>query len=200
MGRSQRHMLWEQGTTAMGEIHAEGVVAPGIAMQVDPEEIGVLKPGEPLYNMPTSSGIYTREGEEPGVEVPIGEPGGPLAGSSLTGAIPESIERPEPPPVTVPVIDHLDPTGAAIGDADLTLHVVGDNFDEQCIILFNNGEETTVFVSSTELTTIVKPSTAEVTGAFPVAVRNAAGSMSNEVSFTFTEAPEALTRSRSRGK
>ena len=35
MGRSQRHMLLEQNTTAAGEIHAEGAVAPGIAMQVD---------------------------------------------------------------------------------------------------------------------------------------------------------------------
>jgi hypothetical protein len=89
-------MLWEHGATAAGEIHAEGVVAPGIAMQVDPEALNVLKVGSPLFN----SG---QEREEPPdlteVEVPIGEPGGPLAGSSLTGAIPEELVSPEEPPV-----------------------------------------------------------------------------------------------------
>lgn len=194
MGRSQRHMLWEQGATAAGEIHAEGVVAPGIAMQVDPEALNVLKPGPPLYNMPTSSGIYTREGEEPGVGVPIGEPGGPLSGSSLTGAIPEDANLPEPPELTKPVIDHLDPATAVLGDPDVTMHVHGSDFDDGCVIVFAGNDEPIVFISDTEITTIITLSLPWGAVTVPVAVRNANGDLSNEVSFTFTEAgaPEGL--------
>ena len=45
MGRSQRHMVLEQGSSAAGEIHAEGAVAPGIAMQVDATELNVMEAG-----------------------------------------------------------------------------------------------------------------------------------------------------------
>lgn len=196
MGRSQRHMLWEQGATAAGEIHAQGVVAPGIAMQVDPEALNVLKAGPPLYN----EGLELKQPrEEGGVEVPIGEPGGPLSGSSLTGAIPESVvppepEPPEPPepgpdpePGMEPILDSLDPAHAVIGGPDLTMHVHGQNFTDTTLIIFNGGVENTGFVSNTELTTIVKPSLAGAAVEVPVNVRQGTYD-SNAVNFNFSVA------------
>jgi hypothetical protein len=196
MGRSQRHMLWEQGSTAAGEIHAEGVVAPGIAMQVDPEELNALVPGPALFNTGLERAEPLGDGS---VEVPVGAPGGPLSGSTLTGAIPE--ERlppptPEPPepgpdpaPGEEPTVEYLAPAEAVMGSTDFTMRVVGTNFTDSSIIVFNRGEENTGFVSDTELTTIVKPSLAGVAVDLPVLVRQGTVD-SNEVMFSFTEAEE----------
>ena len=196
MGRSQRHMLWEQGATAAGEIHAQGVVAPGIAMQVDPEELNVLEPGPALFNTGLERAEPLGDGS---VEVPIGAPGGPLSGSSLTGAIPEELlppPTPEPPepgpdpePGLEPTVEYLAPAEAVCGSTDFTMRVVGTNFTDSSIIVFNRGEEHTVFVSDTELTTIVKPSLASIAADLPVLVRQGTYD-SNEVMFSFTEAEE----------
>lgn len=69
MGRSQRHKVLEQNTTSRGEIFAEGAMAPAVLKQF---------PGPPF---PT---------------VPVGPPGGPLKGSSMTGAIPPTLLAPVP--------------------------------------------------------------------------------------------------------
>ena len=77
---SQRHKLLEQGSTAAGEIHAEGVVAPGIAMQVDPSAPNVMMPGPaaPPYVAGKAPGEDDGEGKHPdpksGVEVPRDRP------------------------------------------------------------------------------------------------------------------------------
>lgn len=69
MGRSQRHMIAQQNTSARGEIYAEGVLAPAILRQL---------PGPPA---PT---------------VPVGPSGGALKGSSMSGAIPIGFIAPTP--------------------------------------------------------------------------------------------------------
>jgi hypothetical protein len=177
MGRSQRHRLYERGETSNAEVHAQGVTAPGLLMQVDPSQPNVLMPKEGEIPPPIGE-----------VTIPEGAPGGPLQGSSLTGPIPEEmVPPPDPgPPPDALTIGGLDPVSANIGDPDLTLRVMGHNFTAASVIVFNGGEEATTFVSDTEVTTIVRPSTATVAGQFPVLVRDA-GVDSNELSFTFTE-------------
>lgn len=171
MGRSQRHMILEQGAPSNGEAIAEGQPSPAYIVQASvPPEL--------------------REGETPpnlgNLEIVEGPPGGPLQGSTLSGAIPVSIV-PEPPPAEIFAINYIDPFGAEIGSADLTLHVVGNLFEDGAVIVFNGGDEVTTFVSATELTTGVKPSTATVAGAFPVVVRNPGGELTEAAFFTFTE-------------
>jgi hypothetical protein len=147
---------------------------------------------------------------------PVGPAGGPLQGSSLAGPPPAAIPAPAglfehpllalglvlaagqgplEPPKTSPSLGALDPGEAAIGDPDLTLTLTGANFADTSVIVFNGGDEPTTFVSETELTTTVKPSTATVAGSFPVLVRNANGEESNAVDFTFTES-QPVTRKR----
>jgi hypothetical protein len=167
---SQRHRIVEQGATSNGEIHAQGVVAPGMMMQVNPENIGevqlVVLPGGTTSN----------------VEVPIGAPGGPLSGSSLTGAIPIELEPPpEPEPIPEPgpdplpgeepVLNSINPSSARLGSADLTMNVNGNRFTDTSIIYFNGGAEPTTFNNAGQVSTIVKPSTATIAGSFPVWVQ-----------------------------
>lgn len=87
------------------------------------------------------------------------------------------------------VITSLNPDHAEIGSADVTLHVIGTGFTEDAVIVFNNGDEATVFVSDAELTTVVQPGTATTAGSFPVMVRQADGE-SNVLQFVFEEADE----------
>jgi len=81
---------------------------------------------------------------------------------------------------------------ATIGDADLTLTCTGEGFTANSKIVFNGGEENTVFVNETTLTTIVKPSTASTAGEYPVLVRDATGD-SEPLSFEFVEPARAAT-------
>jgi hypothetical protein len=98
--------------------------------------------------------------------------------------------RGETPPEIAgdPILTSLDPATAEVGSADTTLRCIGLNFTESSIIIFNSGEEPTTFVSSTEITTGLKPSTASGPYTVPVSVRS--GEVySNPVDFTFTAAP-----------
>jgi hypothetical protein len=189
MGRSQRHMLWEQGATAAGEIHAQGMVAPGIAMQVNPEAMNELRAGPPLWNMPTN--LEEPPTEADAVEVPVGEPGGPLSGSTLTGAIPESLEPepPEPQPDEAPTITSLEPNTAVLGSEDFPLHVMGTGFTPESVILFADQPEPIVYISAEEITTIVKPSLPWGAVTLPVQVQEGE-LVSNTMDFVFTAAPE----------
>jgi hypothetical protein len=184
---SQRHRIVEQGAASNGEIHAQGVVAPGMMMQVDPENLNVLQ----LAVAPT--------GEAGNVEVPVGPPGGPLQGSTMTGAIPIELEPgppepepgPDPEPGSEPTLTSLDPNTAVLGDPDLTLRCIGTNFTETSVIHFADHDEPTTFVSDTEVTTGVKPSLGWGAVSVPVTIRQ--GSFeTGPLDFTFTEAaPEA---------
>src|SRR4029077_7383865 len=133
MGRSQRHRIENYNTSSDGEVHAQGVVAPSVAAQVDPSELNVLMPRV--------------EAPPQGFFVPSGPSGGPLQGSSMSGAIPESVQPdPTPPPVDPtlkPVLNSINPNVAKIGDPDLTLNVTGTKFVEGTVIVFNNGDEPT---------------------------------------------------------
>ena len=94
-------------------------------------------------------------------------------------------------------VDSLDPAEAQLGAPDVTLHVHGTGFKEGMQIVFNGGLEQTVFVSDTELTTIVKPSTATTAGEFPVSVAAFGFIAEPPQMFAFTEAvddPETQSR------
>jgi hypothetical protein len=77
----------------------------------------------------------------------------------------------------------ITPTTAVCGGPDVTLHVQGTGFTPATVILFNNLEEPTVFVSATDVTTLVKPSLFLVPADCPVSVVGAGGSA---VTFSFT--------------
>ena len=188
MARSQRHKLIEQGTTSAGETIAQGAVAPGLLLQAgEPQTVGV-------------------SGELRGVEdieVPVGEPGGPLSGSTLTGALPTGLVPPEPgpEPEVAPTVSSLDPATAELNSPDFPLHVHGTGFTEASVIYFAGQPEPIEFVSAQEITTIVKPSLPWGPATLPVYVQNG-DLISNPLDFTFTEpvAPLAAetetTRSR----
>ena len=91
--------------------------------------------------------------------------------------------------MTAPVLTSIDPTGAAIGDRDLTMTCTGTGFTPDSKITFNGNDEPTTLIGTTKATTIVKPETANVVGPVPVTVRNATGASAPQ-QFTFAELPE----------
>lgn len=160
---------------------------------------------------------YIRQQPGPYVQ-PTGPAGGPLRGSTLAGPplaiMPgPQIENPlvllglilaagQAPvePLDTPAADRLVPAEAVIGDPDFTMSVQGVRFADGAVIVFNGGDEPTEFVSDTELTTGVKPSTATTAGTYPVAVRNPDGQVSNELGFTFTEPVARKTKAKAKRK
>ncbi len=91
---------------------------------------------------------------------------------------------------SVPYVHFLEPSFAETGGAPLTLHVRGVGFQNGDKIIFNGGEEPTVFVSATELTTGVDPSTASPgTRAVPIQVKRGALAPSRAVEFAFVDTP-----------
>jgi hypothetical protein len=102
----------------------------------------------------------------------------------------------DPVPPEPAVLTSITPDTAVIGDPDLTLSAIGTGFTAESVIVFNGGDEPTTFVSATEVTTGVKPSTATTAGAYPVFVRGADGAETASLDFTFTD---PVTRSSRRG-
>jgi hypothetical protein len=86
-----------------------------------------------------------------------------------------------------PVASALSPDTAVVGGPDITCTVTGTGFTPFSKITFNGTDEVTEFISETELSTIVKPSTASGPWAIPVAVRTG-GMVSEPLTFQFTEA------------
>jgi hypothetical protein len=76
----------------------------------------------------------------------------------------------------------ITPTTAVCGGPDVTLHVQGTGFTPETVILFNGLAEPTVFLSATDVTTVVKPSLFLVPADCPVSVVGAGSS----VTFSFT--------------
>jgi len=105
----------------------------------------------------------------------------------LMGMNPDSAYDPNKP--DPPQLSYIVPNSAAVGDPALTLEVHGSGFSDTSVIVWNNGDEATTFVDSTQVTTGVDPTTATGTYTVPVQVRNGASSVSNALLFTFTEAP-----------
>jgi hypothetical protein len=83
----------------------------------------------------------------------------------------------------VPTVTGINPSSLALTDPDTTVTVSGTNFDQDTVILWNGGEETTTFVSDTSVSTIVRPSTASSAVTVPVSVVGATTS----VDFSFTD-------------
>jgi IPT/TIG domain len=75
-----------------------------------------------------------------------------------------------------------------VGGADVTMSVIGSGFTAESKIYFNGGEEPTTLVSPTEVTTVVKPSTASGPWTLPVWVQNGS-EQSNTLNFSFSEPP-----------
>lgn len=90
-------------------------------------------------------------------------------------------------PVSIPTVTSLTPNSAEVGDPDVTLHVHGTNFTNQSKIVFNGGEEVTVYVSASELTTVINMATVSGPVVVPVAVVSSDGVLSDPMNFTFTD-------------
>lgn len=105
---------------------------------------------------------------------------------------------PEPGPEPLPpVLLSLDPEGAEIGAEDVIMTCLGENFTADSIIVFNDGDEVTNYVSASEVTTIVKPSLASAAVDVQVYVKTGHGD-SAPLTFSFVESvheDEAATES-----
>jgi len=176
-------MLTEQNTTANGEVHAEGEVAPFIKA-----EAGAV------ITAATSNSPTRLEGIED-IQEPVGPPGGPLQGSYVSGVIPEGAgggtDPGGPGEDIAPVLTSLDPETAVKDSPDFTLHCLGSGFTESSVIMFAGQPEPIQFISDTDISTGVKPSLGWGTNTpLPVSVKNG-DKESAELSFTFTDPPEA---------
>lgn len=123
----------------------------------------------------------------------INEPGK----SRVVSHTPRSInEPPELPDIDVPapVITALDPTECAIGSADFTLDVTGENFFAGTVIFFAGHDEPTSFDGTDTVSTGVKPSLWGAPATVTCQVHNGE-SMSNQMEFNFTDA--GVTRAAS---
>lgn len=105
------------------------------------------------------------------------------------------------PPVAdvAPILDSLDPATAELDSADVTMTVHGTGFTESSVIMFADQPEPIVFVSETEISTVVKPSLSWGAVTVPVSVKNGEEE-SNLLDFTFTEAEPAATRSKAKAR
>lgn len=97
--------------------------------------------------------------------------------------------EPPAPEEQPPVISALAPSSAYVGDPDLTLYVIGENFTAESKILFDGGEEPTTFVSAAQLSTVVEPSQVEGAWAAQVTVRTGDRESAPQT-FAFIEVPE----------
>jgi IPT/TIG domain len=202
MGRSQRHSVYIRGTDASGKGLAEKQPAIVYIQQYAASQaltVPLGPPSGPLKGS-TLAGFPPTLIPAPGLDAmeltATGEFTDPgqfnLSGNPLFQDLPATGgEPPEPidPPVEpgTPVISSINPANAEVGGADLTMTVTGTGFTAASVILFNNGEEATTFVSETELSTGVKPSLASGPAVVPVQVKEG-DLVSAPVDFTFTEA------------
>jgi len=86
-----------------------------------------------------------------------------------------------------PTLASISPNTAVKGGADLTMTCTGTGYVAGVTrIVFNGGDEPTTFISATQVSTVVKPSTVTVAGAYPVLVRNGAQISTTPRTFTFT--------------
>jgi hypothetical protein len=72
--------------------------------------------------------------------------------------------------VPPPEVTSLSPSSANLGEPSFEIHVMGKNFREDSVIVFNGYVEPTTFVSETELTTIVNMTVWSTPATLPVQV------------------------------
>jgi len=179
MGRSQRHMLYEHNYNTNGELLSQGVVAPVTMSQVEAAEPGTRLVGENSYGVTPLVGEQAEH-----LYIPIGAPGGPLSGSTMSGAIPEIYDVP-PQPTPTPVLTSLNPATVQINAADLEVHCIGSEFTATSVINMDGIDQVTQFYSATDVGFFVSP-VAHIAGIVQVYVRNADGLVSSSLPFEFT--------------
>jgi hypothetical protein len=171
MGRSQRHMMIESNVDATCVVYTQGAISPGVMEQA-------------LAGAPAGVSRSVREVlSSRAVTIPMGPPGGPLQGSTLTGPIPESAipEVPDPPTVSA-----ISPNTAVVGDPDALATVTGTMFGADSVIVFDGVPLVTTWVSDTSLTATLPLSTTPE-GDIPVTVTSSALT-SGAITFTMTAA------------
>lgn len=207
MSRSQRHKVVIQATDSDGKGLAEKQPASPFIIQYANSQafsVPVGPSGGPLQGSsmagypPTlipAPGLLTERADELSAEGDFESPGQfDLSGNPVHTSLPAPEDSggapgpgPEPEPGLEPTLTSIDPDTAELGSADVTLHCHGTNFTDTSVVYFANQSEPAVFVSDTELTTIVKPSLGW--GAVPVDVWVQQGSVETaHLAFTFTEA------------
>jgi hypothetical protein len=174
----------DPGTGGIVDPASLGMEQGGTAPRYYTDEVPVRSINEPGAPMEQSTpNPSTQEGAAPQWPYVGVDPAHPLN-------VPQSINEPPGSDVTpdideggeggegeddAPDIESLDPDEVDAGDAtDITMHVHGTGFTEESVITFNGLDEPTVFVSETEVTTIVKPSLFTVPAVCPVTVKNGA--------------------------
>ena len=163
---------------------------PGEGGIVDPASLGMEQGGVPAKEVPVHSvnEPYT-PAEQSGVNPQSDPPQWPYVGVDPAHPLNVPVSPNEPPGSDVtpdggegeggedegPDVTSLDPDEADAGDAtDITMRVIGTGFTEESVITFNGLDEPTVFVSDTEVTTVVKPSLFTVPAVCPVTVKTGA--------------------------
>src|SRR5262245_61641520 len=191
MGRSQRHAVLIKGTDASGKGLSEKqpaivyiqqfAASQAFTVPVGPSG-GPLKgsslAGFPPTTMPPPTGTFAMLDERAEMTgSAFTDPGQfNLSGNPIYEDLPPTWPADAPPdPTLKPVLNSINPSSAKVGAADLTMNVNGSKFVQNSVIWFNGGPEPTTFNSSTQLSTVIKPSTASGPVAVPVWVVNPDG-------------------------
>ena len=90
--------------------------------------------------------------------------------------------------VIPPTVTSLVPAAVVLGSPSFDVHVKGTGFTADSIIVFNGFDEPTTFVSATDVSTGVNMPLWLAPATVPIGVRNLDGSVSNMMTFSFTEA------------
>ena len=94
------------------------------------------------------------------------------------------------PDTSAPVLTELVPATAVIDSEDFDISIMGEKFDENTVIWWNDHPEPTTFVSENEVTTLVRPDTILSPATLPISVFNGTV-FSNVLDFEFTAAAAA---------
>ena len=89
------------------------------------------------------------------------------------------------PDTSAPVLTELVPATAVIDSEDFDISIMGEKFDENTVIWWNDHPEPTTFVSENEVTTGVRPDTIGSPAVLPISVFNGTV-FSNVLDFEFT--------------
>ena len=94
--------------------------------------------------------------------------------------------EPEPPLESAPVLTSLNPAELPVWAQDTEVFYNGSGFTETSVIIWNGGQEPTKFISASQLSTIVKPSTVQAPLPFTLQTSVKTGDKeSGELDFTF---------------
>jgi IPT/TIG domain-containing protein len=144
--------IWTGSAGSLVNVACNDDINPGIVLQS--QLIGVpLTAGTPYYIMVSSFG--------PPDPNPIALGGRSQLNFSYNGGLNPS-----------PTVTALSPSSAKSGDPGFTLTVTGTQFLNGATVAFNGIQESTTFVSSTQLTATIQASDINLPGSYPVCVNN----------------------------